>query len=932
MPRVLTTPTRGDQENHQGVLTDASSRFNRQPTNSFSKKPHYQYLSRHSLTTSDCKDFNLDYYFSSTSKSSHPPHRRLRGGTSTRTLRGIAPHQQAGANRNLYETIPYMPSKLSKVMIAEYELPITDIDTSPPTMSTRLLLNKKLPSKPICRLENSPERRGLLDATDLNSSSLQFPILLPKTPVKYSTVSEQVSTKSLAQDLDSVVTRPISHICDAGSDFETRIAQIGTAYEGTTISKVSTPLNDEKMTLPTVRQNNSSLKRIQHSQSKLTGAADSTQTKSFHLGVPNSNDRLTPESYLASLQSNGSPVPKKRRHARSSLGNGEGSKSVDNILSRHSEQENRLSFEGDNEKALFGPLIQINDDNVKLRDNQTEGATDGPKQADSHGDSEDSAEGVAEDATQEVTQDATDGQTRLAEQEVPTKDVVQGVADIADSSSQVATNNAILAVAHSGSMGRSESQTTIGRRNKMVPPPSKRFARDADRTILGRSPPARTYMEQPIEEVEDSNTSRRNMTSGVSSTKPKGFKRVLAARASTSTIQSGNIAVPNDNNGAKSNFARRLSSLPDSPENQTLKPVTVEKRLSFTERLTKPTASSAARANARKSVPAQKSNTMASVKNAGRGLKSRLSGMIRTRRASEVVGLVEPDVHSSSNATEQTTIYQDIPTVVLEKTPEIAPFANDRDVGEEFASFYSKMESRSDQFGPAELPTSLVEPINSRIIRTAEDTFETANENNKTYQQIIDHSTLVAQSPEISVQRSAMSEAEVDAIFETRNVTPSDSVFGDRIRKLSLANLPTRTPPLVPEDHSQSQVDGEYDVQIAAEDGSSDPPPNEQGNGGHAVEQPQQQTFNDSLDEIKDTLVKLRAALQEEQDPYQQLVLIGFSVHLTSLVQSINNNRKLLVFLKRANDAMWVNASVESLEARKTLHYLARRVTANGNT
>ncbi|KAJ8066519.1 hypothetical protein OCU04_005577 [Sclerotinia nivalis] len=133
MIRVLTTPTRGGHENHQGVLTDASSRLNTQRTNSFSKKPQYQYLSPDSFTTPDCKEFNLDYYFSSTSKSSHSPYRGLRRGTSTRTLRSLARYQQTGANRSPYDTSPYTPSKLSKVMIAEYELAITEIDTPPLT-------------------------------------------------------------------------------------------------------------------------------------------------------------------------------------------------------------------------------------------------------------------------------------------------------------------------------------------------------------------------------------------------------------------------------------------------------------------------------------------------------------------------------------------------------------------------------------------------------------------------------------------------------------------------------------------------------------------------------------------------------------------------------------------------------------------------------
>lgn len=124
------TPTRGGEENHQGVLTDASSRINWQATNSFNKEPSYQhqYLSPDSFTTPDCKDFNLDYYFES-SKTSQCAHRRLRRDASTRTLRSLARYHQTRGHRSPYDTSPYTPSKLSKVMVAEYEFFSDNIDT-----------------------------------------------------------------------------------------------------------------------------------------------------------------------------------------------------------------------------------------------------------------------------------------------------------------------------------------------------------------------------------------------------------------------------------------------------------------------------------------------------------------------------------------------------------------------------------------------------------------------------------------------------------------------------------------------------------------------------------------------------------------------------------------------------------------------------------
>lgn len=58
-----------------------------------------------------------------------------------------------------------------------------------------------------------------------------------------------------------------------------------------------------------------------------------------------------------------------------------------------------------------------------------------------------------------------------------------------DVTAQSAINQTIQNVAQGGAMSRSESQTTMGRRRRIAPLPSVRFARDADRLILGDSAP-----------------------------------------------------------------------------------------------------------------------------------------------------------------------------------------------------------------------------------------------------------------------------------------------------------------------------------------------------------------------------------------------------------------------------------------------------------
>ncbi|TGO12655.1 hypothetical protein BTUL_0084g00130 [Botrytis tulipae] len=901
----LATPTRDGNDHHRGVLTDASSRMNRQRTNSFNTKPQYQYLSPETFTTPDCKGFNIDYYLETSGKSSQSPHRRLRRDTSTRTLRSLARYQRTRGNCNQYDTVPYTPSKLSKVMIAEYEPDISDIDTPFTTMPTRLSLNKKLPPKPIFRLENSPERRGLLDATDLSSSALQFPILQPSPVARKSAIEEISLTDSVAaefhtQDSAFVVTSSFAYNSDTDSVFEVGTAQIGTAYGASTNIQLLTPPEDRNMAVPRVRETNASMKRLQFNQAKLANAPETDAAKNHVLEVPSGNDCLASPSHIASMKDNGSPLPKSQRLSRSSLINDKSSfpKVVDNVISRFStHQETPLSTNIEkNDEPTVRSMIDVSSDDG-LNDLSTRIIIDGS----------DGVTGiVAQDIpNDDLTEEITDNPLEVTDQ----GDFSQSAASPTnrDHIIQVATNTAIQAIAHSGPIGRSESQTTIGRKREMSLVPSTRFARNADRIVLGTSPPyskvsTRLYIDEFPEDIEQSNT-------------------VLEKIARKTTP----VAKPKGLSAATSKFGKRKSSLPDSAENKTLKPteLTLEKKQSLADRLSKPTASSAARANAnaksRKSEPASKSSAMSSVKNAGRGLKSRLSGMMRNRRTSEVV-VMDPPISASISAPEQTFIQHNIPTVIVEKAPEIAPFVNDRDVGEEFASFYSEITyftERVNQVGSVEHATNnsagRSKLVSSQVVETSVEAADSTA-------QMADYPTSVA-------QHSVMSTAQVDAIFRKQDAPPSDSVIEHRIQTLSLG-APTRSPPSVPKSLVQVQGNGQNDVQATAGDGASDPPPRENGNDGHAHEQPLPSSVEDSLTEIKNTLDSLRHALTVERDPAQQIVLAGCAVFLTHKVQAINNNCKLRLLLQQAQDVMVLDASVEALAAKRTLRQLGHRVDA----
>ncbi|TGO28903.1 hypothetical protein BPAE_0021g00260 [Botrytis paeoniae] len=901
----LATPTRDGNDHHRGVLIDASSRMNRQLTNSFNTKQQYQYLSPDSFTTPDCKGFNIDYYLEASGKSSQSLHRRLRRDTSTRTLRSLARYQQTRGNRNQYDTVPYTPSKLSKVMIAEYELDISDIDTPLTTMPTKLSFNKKLPPKPIFRLENSPERRGLLDATDLSSSALQFPILQPKPVAKKSAVegisfTDSVATESHTQDCAFVVTSSFAYNSDTDSVFEVGTAQIGTAYGTSTNIQLLTSPEDKNMVVPRVRETNASMKRLQFNQAKLANTPETNAAKNHVLEVPSGNDCLASPSHIASMKDNGSPLPKNQRRSRSSLINDESSSPtvVDNVISRFStHQETPLSTNIDNnDEPSVRSMIDVSS-NDGLNDLTTHAIIDGS----------DGVTGiVAQDIpNHDLTEDITDNPLEVTDQ----GDLDQATASPTNQEDfiQVASNTAIQAIAHSGPIGRSESQTTIGRKREMSLLPSTRFARNADRIVLGTSPPyskvsTRLYIDEFREDIEQSNTVLEKIAR---KTMPIAKPKVLSA--------------------ATSKFSKRKSSLPDSAENKTLKPteLTLEKRQSLAERLSKPTASSAARANAnaksRKPAPASKSSAMSSVKNAGRGLKSRLSGMMRNRRTSEVA-VMDLLTSASGSAPEHTIAQHNIPTVILEQASEIDPFVNDRDVGEEFASFYSEMTYLTEQVNQIGSVEHATNNSTGRSKLVSSQVVETSVEAADSTVQVADYPTSVA-------QHSVMSTAQVDAIFREQDAPPSDSVIEHRIQTLSLS-APTRAPPTVPSSYAQVHGNGQNNVQVTAGDGASDPPHKENGNDGHAHEQPPPPSVEDSLTEIKNTLDSLRHALTIERDPAQQIVLAGCAVFLTHKVQAINNNRKLRLLLQQAQDVMVLDISVEALAAKRTLRQLGHRVDA----
>ncbi|KAF7961126.1 hypothetical protein EAE96_000793 [Botrytis aclada] len=900
----LATPTRDGNDHHRGVLTDASSRMNRQRSNSFNTKQQYQYSSPDSFTTPDCKGFNIDYYLETSGKPSRSPHRRLRRDTSTRTLRSLARYQQTRGNRSQYDTTPYTPSKLSKVMIAEYELDISDIDTPLTTMPTKLSLNKKLPPKPIFRVENSPERRGLLDATDLSSSALQFPILQPKSVAKKSAVKEifftdSVATESHTQNYTSVATPSFSYNSDTDSVFEIGTAQIGTAYGTSTKLQLLTPPEDKNMAVPRVRETKASMKRLQFNQAKLANTPETDASKKHGLEVPSGNDCLASPGHIASMKDNGSPLSKNQRRSRSSLiiDGGSSASVVDNVISRLStHQKTSLSTNIDNnDEASVRSIIDVSS-NV--------GFTDLPTQV--IGGSDGVTEGVAQDIpNHDLIEDITENPLEVTDQGDPAQATTSSTGQ--EDLTQVAPNTAIQAIAHSGPIGRSESQTTIARKRGMSLLPSTRFARNADRIVLGTSPPhskvsTRLYIDEFPEDIEQSNN-------------------VLEKIARKTTP----VAKPKGLSAATSKFSKRKSSLPDSPENKTRQQtkLTLEKRESLADRLSKPTASSAARANAnaksRKPAPASKSSAMSSVKNAGRGLKSRLSGMMRNRRTSEAVVMDLP-TSASVSAPEHAVAQPNIPTVVLEKAPEIDPFVNDRDVGEEFASFYSEITYLTEQVNQV---GSIEHATNGSIGRSrlvSSQVVETSVEAAISTAQMIDY-------PAPVTQNSMMSTAQVDAIFREQDSPLSGSVIEHRIQTLSLSAL-TRAPPTVPSSHVQVQGNGQRNVQVSAGDGASDPPPNENGNDSHAHEQPLPPSVEESLAEIKNTLDSLRHALTFERDPAQQIVLAGCAVFLTHKVQTINNNRKLRLLLQQAQDVMVLDTSVEALAAKRTLRQLGHRVDA----
>ncbi|KAB8304937.1 hypothetical protein EYC80_004255 [Monilinia laxa] len=862
MMAALTTPPRGS-------LTDASFRINRQRKQIVNQKSNFQYLSTDSFTTPDCAQFKLDYSSSST-PSSQSPYNILRRDTSTGALRSLARYQQTRVDRGPYDTTPHTPCKLSKAAITEYELIMKDDFniTAPLTMPIRLSLNKKLPPMPIFRLANSPERRGLLDATDLNSSFLQFPTLQPNTNLQEFFADQ--NKQAIPEDLNFVATTSITHNSEADSDFELGVADIETTYDAST-NLVSKP-TDENMVSLSVRDNKSSRLRKKSTQAKLASASNSGQSTHFHLTVPEATDRRVPPT---TVQENGSPLPR-NRHARSSVSNAEASLCADDVFSPHPTiDDNHLPEQVNNDDNGSEPLIQLS----TIEDNLT-GFPETLDEALSlaEADTLSEATSVLETTPLLETTPVLEA-TPLTETDIlteaPQAEDEEGVIQVGNQNivgslgGQIQSHSAgqedvtegaidsnLHSLAHGNPIVRSESQATLARMERMsVAPPKKHFARDADVTILGRTASydkvsARTYIKGSTGKVEQPRTGRTTKKISVS---------------------------------------RRKSSLPDSPENQALKPpvLTVEKRPLPVERFTKPTVSSAARA---KSGPLKKSGTMASVKSAGKGLKKRLSTIIRTRRASQVV----------ATAASSAVVENGISTAVLDTAPELAPFAEELDVGEEFALVYSQMNNSS--------------------------------ENVVSSGQLVNSAELVP-----------MPEPEMAVVLRLAAATPLPSILTNGTEESSLAEDSNNLPSL-PQGSANVEDESENiqpaDVEVAAGDGASDPPPNENGNSGHADEQAPQapvysqlpsETHQEVFNRMQASLSLLLDAVHHETNPAVQTILYHMAEDLTNRIGTINNNSRAILYLQQAENNMVFAATLHQEHIERTLRNMGIQLNAGNN-
>lgn len=295
-------------------------------------------------------------------------------------------------------------------------------------------------------------------------------------------LKDSVTKDSHTKNSAFVVTSSSAYNSDTDSVFEVGTAQIGTAYGASTNIQLLTPPEDKIMVVPRVRETNASMKRLQFNQAKLANTPETDAAKSHVLEVPSGNSCLVSPSHIASMKDNGSPLPKNQRLSRSSLINDESSfpKVVDNVISRFSTHQ----------ETSFSTNIENNDE-PSVRSMIDVSSNDGLNDLSTHT-SIDNSDGITGTVAQDIpnhdlTEEITGNPLEVTDQ----GDFAQLTASSTSQGDliQVAPNTALQAIAHSGPIGRSESQTTIGRKREMSLVPSTRFARNADRIVLGTSPP-----------------------------------------------------------------------------------------------------------------------------------------------------------------------------------------------------------------------------------------------------------------------------------------------------------------------------------------------------------------------------------------------------------------------------------------------------------
>ncbi|RAL61499.1 hypothetical protein DID88_009428 [Monilinia fructigena] len=288
--------------------------------------------------------------------------------------------------------------------------------------------------------------------------------------------------------------------------------------------------------------------------------------------------------------------------------------------------------------------------------------------------------------------------------------------------------------------------------------------------------------------------------------------------------------------------------------------------------------------------PTQEVRTMASVKSAGKGLKKRLSTIIRTRRASQVV----------TPATSSAVVENGNPTAVLDTAPELAPFAEELDVGEEFALVYSQMNNSSEDVASPG--------------------------------QLVDSAELVP-TPE----------AETAVVLRLAAATPLPSVPTNGTEESSLAEYSNHLPSL-PQGSANVEDESENiqpaDVEVAAGDGASDPPPNENGNSGHADEQAPpapvysqlpSETHQEVFNRMQAALNLLLDAVHHETNPTVQTILYQMAEDLTNRIGTINDNSRAILYLQQAENNMVLAATLQQEHIERTLRDMGIQLNAGNN-